>query len=320
MRRIIVDLDVGTDDYLALLMLLNAERNNELKIEGIVCSMGNTIVENVVNNVVRLLQIVDRTDIPVYKGPKYQFILPQTEIEGFHGKDGFGDLKLDEKLDLSIVRPEPAAVGIHEIISNNPRQISLICMAPLTNLALTIKLYDDVVEKIKDVWIMGGNCTGVGNISCAAEYNFYVDPEAAYIVLECMKCPIFILPWETCLQPRISWEWRQTELGTSTPELALLLKAEENVYPPSRFDRWFPCDAILTFCYLNPDKYITKKSMHHATIELHGSKTRGQVVLNHMNNNTPNVTIIGSFDEELFKEELLKLRSRQPRKQQHTIV
>ncbi|KAJ8966092.1 hypothetical protein NQ317_008767 [Molorchus minor] len=95
-KRVIVDVDVGVDDYLALLILLHAEKAGKLKIEAIVCSMGNTTVENVLKNVVRLLEIEKRTDIPVYRGVKNQLILPKESVTKFHGQDGFGDLTHDK--------------------------------------------------------------------------------------------------------------------------------------------------------------------------------------------------------------------------------
>lgn len=98
--------------------------------------------------------------------------------------------------------------------------MSLVCIGPLTNLALALKTYDDIRHNIKEVYVMGGNSNGayllfggkksqkslnlflfagVGNVSSSAEYNFYADPEAAHIVLESVKCPITIVPWEACL-------------------------------------------------------------------------------------------------------------------------
>ncbi|KAJ8971881.1 hypothetical protein NQ314_000494 [Rhamnusium bicolor] len=253
-KRAIIDLDMGTDDYLALLILLHAEKIGELKIEAIVCSMGNTTVQNVVRNVVRLLEIVGRTDvsmlpIPIYKGVEKQFILPKQSIEKFHGEDGFGDLHHDKEPDVSIIRDTPAAIAIHDIIIKEPNQISIICVGPLTNLALAIKLYSELVSIIKEVWIMGGNHTAVGNVTSAAEYNFYVDPEAAYIVLECLKCPIFILPWEPCLLPEITFEWRYNTLGDKTPALHLLTLAEKKIYY-NNYKFWLPCDAFPRFLFL----------------------------------------------------------------------
>lgn len=109
-------------------------------------------------------------------------------------------------------------------IFQRPHEISLVCIGPLTNLALAFKTYDDIRDKIKEVYVMGGNYNGefqchswpeaaslwfffsfagVGNISSSAEYNFYTDPEAAYIVLESAKCPITIVPWEACLKESV---------------------------------------------------------------------------------------------------------------------
>ncbi|CAG9824486.1 unnamed protein product [Phaedon cochleariae] len=308
MKRIIVDVDAGTDDYLALLLLLKADQEQHIKIEAITCSAGNTSLENVINNVARLLQLVRRTDIPVFKGIKHQLILFNEDIKKYHGEDGFGDMNLAPP-DTSFVKEQPAALALYDMVNNNPGELTVVVLGPLTNLALAIKLYDDMASKIKEVWIMGGNITGTGNTSCTAEFNFYLDPEAAYIVLECLKCPIFILPWETCLRQPIPWEWRINVLGNSTPELDLLTRAEKKILSSDNWGAWISCDAIVAFCLLNPEKNIVKKTIHHATVELHGCLTRGQVVLDHLKNKKPNVTIIESFDGELFQEELLKLRT-----------
>ncbi|KAJ8920672.1 hypothetical protein NQ315_004811 [Exocentrus adspersus] len=305
-KRIVIDLDAGTDDYLALLILLYEEKIGNVKIEAILCSMGNTSVQNVLKNVIRLLEFADRKDIPIYKGAKKQFIYPKESISLFHGKDGFGDLDHDKEPDLSIVRNTVSSAALYEIANKYPNEIYLICIGPLTNLALALKLYEDLDSKIREVWIMGGNATAVGNTTSSAEFNFYVDPEAAYIALECLKVPIFILPWEPCLLSNITFEWRYDVLGDKTPALNLLTRAEKKIYNNTYFKHWAPCDAFLVFCFLNPDKHITKQSDHHVTIELSGCYTRGQMVLDHLRNRCSNVTIIENFDIELFKDVVLK--------------
>ncbi|CAH1179608.1 unnamed protein product [Phaedon cochleariae] len=307
MRKIIIDADGGTDDFLALLWLLKAEEWGEVKIEGIICTMGNTTLQHVERNTVRLLETAKRTDIPIYRGTKYQLILPNGSPRRSHGSDGFGDLEWDKEPDTSIISDVPASVAIRNIVDKHPNEISIICVGPLTNLALAIKLYDDIIPKIKDVWIMGGNYTGRGNVTQSAEHNFYVDPEAASIVLECIESPIYILPWETCLESRISTEWRHQQLGDSTPELEMVSKAEKAL-PRFKNPMWVSCDTFLIYCFLNPEKHITKKTPHHARVELHGNFTRGQVVLDHLRKNDHNVEIIEEFDTELFKKSLLKLK------------
>jgi inosine-uridine nucleoside N-ribohydrolase len=158
--RVILDVDVGTDDYMAMLVLLEADRLRQVKIEAVVCSMGNTTIDNVCVNVVRLLELVGRTDIPVYRGAATPLVPPTHEIGLYHGSDGFGGLRHDSTPDLTIIRKEPAAVGVANLVLDNPNQITLICVGPLTNLALSLRLYDSFADSIKDLWIMGGNYTG----------------------------------------------------------------------------------------------------------------------------------------------------------------
>nr|CAI5870300.1 unnamed protein product [Callosobruchus analis] len=211
MRRIVVDVDAGVDDYVALLIFLHADKRSDVKIEAIICTNGNTTRENVVRNVVRLLELVGRTDIPVYRGAKEQFILHrkpfivhQQPLHLHHGQDGFGDIEHDKEPDVSVVKDTPASVALRQLVVSAPNEISVICLGPLTTLALTLKLFTELAHQIKDVWIMGGNIRGVGNITSAAEFNFYMDPEAVHIVLECLKCEIYILPWEPSRTVKIS--------------------------------------------------------------------------------------------------------------------
>jgi inosine-uridine nucleoside N-ribohydrolase len=305
--RVILDVDVGTDDYMAMLVLLEADRLRQVKIEAVVCSMGNTTIDNVCVNVVRLLELVGRTDIPVYRGAATPLVPPTHEIGLYHGSDGFGGLRHDSTPDLTIIRKEPAAVGVANLVLDNPNQITLICVGPLTNLALSLRLYDSFADSIKELWIMGGNYTALGNVTATAEFNFYMDPEAAYIALDTVKKPIFILTWETCLRPKISSDWRRNVFGAKDNAAIQLLNEAEKQLSRKNPKVWVPCDAFLVAAFLYPDTMITKKSTHNATVELHGSQTRGQIVLDHLKTKRDNVTIIEEVDPELFKQLLMKL-------------
>lgn len=85
-----------------------------------------------------------------------------------------------------------------------PKNVTLFATGPLTNLALAAKVFPEVRDLVKEIYIMGGNIRGVGNASSAAEFNFFWDPEAAHIVLELFNCKKTILPWETCSPDSIS--------------------------------------------------------------------------------------------------------------------
>lgn len=157
--------------------------------------------------------------------------------------DGFGDLEYQEEPDLSLIRTTPSAIALRNIVINNANEINLICVGPLTNLALSIKLYDDLIDNLKDIWLMGGNYAGV-----EAEFNFKADAEAAHIVFEAVKKPVYMLPWETCEKSGISFDWRLKVLGDDTEALKLLTKAEIKCYDINK-DPWMTCDAYVVFAF-----------------------------------------------------------------------
>lgn len=101
---------------------------------------------------------------------------------------------------MSLIQEKHAVSAIYDIVSNNPGLITIISVGPLTNLALAYKMYPEITLQIKDIFIMGGNHLGVGNLTRTAEFNFHADPESAHIVLDKSKCVVTILPWEACLE------------------------------------------------------------------------------------------------------------------------
>lgn len=141
--------------------------------------------------------------IPVYKGSHEAFLPTSAPDEFYHGVDGFGDLKHQHEPDLSLIRPEPALIAMRDLIVNNPKEITVIGIGPLTNIALLMRYYGDVNQNIKDLYIMGGNHLGIGNVTHSAEFNFFTDPEAAQVVLYSAECPLNLLTWETCLETKI---------------------------------------------------------------------------------------------------------------------
>lgn len=101
---------------------------------------------------------------------------------------------------MSLIRTIPAPVALRELIATYPNEINYICVGPLTNLALSLKLYDDLLEDIKDIWLMAGN---YGEEK--AEFNVKADVEAAHIVLESVEKPVFMLTWQTCVKSALSF-------------------------------------------------------------------------------------------------------------------
>ncbi|XP_076105888.1 nucleoside hydrolase-like [Mytilus galloprovincialis] len=96
------------------------------------------------------------------------------------------------------------------------REITLIALAPLTNISLALRFDPDFGGKLKEVFIMGGNIEGRGNINLCAEFNFYADPEAAYITIQELKCPINILSMEAAEANGIEWIFKNCIYGKGT--------------------------------------------------------------------------------------------------------
>ncbi|XP_062551682.1 pyrimidine-specific ribonucleoside hydrolase RihA-like [Armigeres subalbatus] len=301
-RKVIVDVDVGTDDAWALLLLLKCEKKFNLKVEAITCTHGNTDVHNAARNVLRVLAAIGRTDVPVYKGAIEPLITPVPEGDRhFHGLDGFGDLNLDVP-DETIIQSEHAVNELARRINADPGNISLILLGPLTNLALCLKMYPQVRQNIKDLFVMGGNRNGVGNVTKCAEFNFWADPEAAHIIFNSLVCPITLLPWETCVTEHRELEmtWRMDVVGRTTNKAVLMLnQAEKKCY--GDWDRWMPCDAFVAAVFIKPEIVVHAENWH-VDIELAGTLTRGQAVLDHRKKSKENTRIVDKIDTQYFKD------------------
>lgn len=176
---IIFDSDAGIDDAWALLMLLKAEKVRNVKVIAITLVHGNTTVDYAADNCLRILNSVDRTDVPIYKGARESLIPKCPHMLTFFGVDGFGDVKYKNEPERSLIQSEHAVSAMHRLVNKvlcllfncivimtiayfeqYPGKITFICVGPLTNVALAVKMYHDFSDKVKALYLMGGNCNG----------------------------------------------------------------------------------------------------------------------------------------------------------------
>uniref|UniRef100_T1H560 Inosine/uridine-preferring nucleoside hydrolase domain-containing protein n=1 Tax=Megaselia scalaris TaxID=36166 RepID=T1H560_MEGSC len=129
-------------------------------------------VDNAVQNTLRLLETVGRTDIPVFRGCGQSIIAPTMERENYYGCDGFGDLEYETPVDSTGLQEEHAVNAWHKFALKYPKQISLILIGPLTNYAICSTMYSDFNQNLKDIYAMGGNWRGRGNVTKSGEFNF----------------------------------------------------------------------------------------------------------------------------------------------------
>uniref|UniRef100_A0A1L8DXX2 Putative inosine-uridine preferring nucleoside hydrolase n=2 Tax=Nyssomyia neivai TaxID=330878 RepID=A0A1L8DXX2_9DIPT len=311
---IIFDTDSGYDDAWSLFILLKAHSLNLIQLLAIICVTGNTNVDNCVINVCRVLEVAQQTSIPVYRGAYDHILFIENRTQDpFHGSDGFGDIFEPTDLpDMTPYHPEEHGVtAMARIIKEHPGEISLLVVGSLTNVALAMRMYPEIIELIVSLTVMGGNFLGIGNITPSAEFNAFSDPEAVDIVLRGLKRPITIVPWEVCIAPRntITWDWRRNVLGERQhPILTLLNPVEDVIFNEYEFSAIWECaDCIATVSLLAPDEIIKSFEIIPAAIELHGQQTRGQFVVDRRldrRDREPNAKIITEINTQNYKKAL----------------
>ncbi len=178
MEKVIVDIDTGIDDALAIILAI---KSKELDILGFTTVSGNVNSKIAELNTRRILKLYNREDIEVYPGAESPLVRPieySTFIHGEHGLAGqLTNILLPKKEKLHGVD------FIINTIRKNSKEVSLVMLGPLTNLSLALRKAPDIKEHIKSVIVMGGAVNVRGNITPMAEFNIYTDPESADIVL-----------------------------------------------------------------------------------------------------------------------------------------
>ena len=188
MRKIIMDCDPGHDDAIALLL---ASRSDDLKILGVTTVAGNSELENTTRNARKILDYADVTDVDVYPGCEKPMMRSLYRLTGaiIHGEDGLGGPKIPDP--ITPVKEEHGVDFMIRTLRESDEKITLIPTGPLTNIAMALIKAPDIKEKIDRIIIMGGAVMDPGNITSAAEFNIYVDPEAAKIVFA-SGCNIYL--------------------------------------------------------------------------------------------------------------------------------
>jgi purine nucleosidase len=193
-KKILFDTDPGIDDACAILLALASP---EVSLEGLSVLHGNCSLEQGTINALSVLELGNASHIPVAKGCELPLVQPSLLAPETHGDTGLGYAKL----------PAPRAKPITqhgidfliETILTSPGEITLVAIAPLTNIALAIRQEPRIVEALKELVIMGGALRHEGNTTALAEFNTYVDPHAAQIVYQA-DIPTTLVPLDVTYQ------------------------------------------------------------------------------------------------------------------------
>jgi purine nucleosidase len=187
-KHIILDTDPGIDDSLAILLALASP---EVVLKGISTIHGNVSAEQVTKNALSILELSNASHIPVYKGCDLPLVKESLLSPETHGSTGLGYAKLPEP--KTQLQSQHGSDFMIEQIMSHPKEITLVAIGPLTNIALAIRKEPRIVENVKEVFIMGGAIQSPGNTTALAEFNTYVDPHAAHIVFH-SGMPMILTP------------------------------------------------------------------------------------------------------------------------------
>ncbi len=175
-RKIILDVDTGHDDAVAIMM---AARNPAIDLVAITVTAGNQVLEKTLANTLNLCSALS-IDAPVYAGMTRPIIAKLETASLIHGESGF-----DGPIFSSCTKKASSGHAVNFIIdtfmASPPGEISLVCVAPLSNIAMALRLEPAIIPRIREIVLMGGSLTG-GNVTPSAEFNIHTDPEAASIV------------------------------------------------------------------------------------------------------------------------------------------
>ncbi len=174
--RVILDTDPGTDDALAILLALNSP---ELSVDALTIVPGNVDSAQGLANALTILGVAGRCDIPVARGAQHPLNQLLTVATYWHGADGLADIKLPGPPCKADPRFGPDL--IIDLVHAHPHEVTLVALGPLTNIALAISKDPTIVGLVANLVVMGGSLSG-GNVTGAAEFNIYNDPEAAQMV------------------------------------------------------------------------------------------------------------------------------------------
>ncbi|MGB3537311.1 MAG: nucleoside hydrolase [Mesorhizobium sp.] len=188
-RRIIIDTDPGQDDAVAILLALGSA---EIEVAGITCVAGNVPLKLTENNARKICELAGRPDIRVFAGAIRPLIRQLVTAEEVHGQTGLDGPPLPEPV-MKLQDQYAVDFIVETLMGEESGSITLCALGPLTNLALALIREPRIAPRIREIVLMGGGFFEGGNITPAAEFNIYVDPHAADVVLK-SGVPIVMMP------------------------------------------------------------------------------------------------------------------------------
>ena len=300
MRRYLVDTDTAADDPVALVMGL---RHPGVRVEAITIVAGNVPMDQGVQNALYTLELLGE-HVPVFRGAEAPLLAPLKTSQFIHGQDGMGDIGLP----LHGREPSPghAVDALLEMVERYPGEVTLVALGPLTNVAMALHRDPSFAGKVKECVMMGGASDHLGNITPVAEFNVWVDPEAAKVVFS-SGMPLKMVGLDVSRKHAVFTPEESTKLrGVGTPLAEFCVDIQRVVH--NEWDGGFElADPIAMAVALDP-AVATRTERRFVAVETGGEWCRGQTVVVH-----PELTIVGEYEpnvevvEEASRERFFEL-------------
>ncbi len=303
-QKIIIDTDPGHDDAMAIML---ASKSPELEVLAITTVSGNSTIENTTRNARFIVDFIGRNDIPVYSGADTPLVreLVQAVVHGVSGLEG-----VDPKNESNLTGN--AAEQIIRIVKANPGEVTLIALGPQTNIAQAIRKDPKAMKLVKEIVSMGGAIDVAGNKNRVAEFNVFVDPEAADIVMR-FPVPKIMVPLDAC--NHVQMQLADIERITNNSLRALLIRMFTpyiaNIKKDTGIKAALMYDPLTVFYLLQPNS--CKSQAMNVQIETKGKITRGMTVVDKRkitDTTAPNVTVVTYIKLDDFVERFIETLNR----------
>ena len=296
---LIIDTDPGHDDALAIMLLV---KSNYFDMKALTTVAGNSTLQNTTNNARYILDLLP-SDIPLYSGAEKPLTRPLIEAE-VHGGYGMAGVSLTKNEPLNNL----AVDKIIELVRANPNTITILVIGPQTNIAAAFQKDSELPSLIKQLVIMGGAIQAPGNKNRVAEFNVFVDPEAADIVFRSSVKKILI-PLDICNDIFLTLADFQTLAGSAlyTPIMSMMTCFIDGLKKFENFDGALMYDVLAAYYLLNPAAYtITEMDI---CIETSSELTRGMTVADRRawGVQKHNVSVVTKIDKAAFVADFLTI-------------
>jgi len=300
---VIIDTDPGMDDAIAIFLAFSSDR---LDIKALTTVAGNIPIERTTRNALDLVGYIGK-EVKVSKGAERPLIRTLETAEWVHGKTGLGTLVLPEN--NKEVYNKKAWDTIYEEAQACEGKLQLICLGPLTNIAITLTVYPDIKDKIERITLMGGS-SYLGNTTPSAEFNIYVDAEAADIVFK-SGIPITMVSLDAT-NKSIVYQNEIEDICSIKSRISdvvrELLDFNANFRKKSEgLEGAIIHDALAVAAVIEPD--VIQKENYYVAIETEGKLTYGRTVIdmNRVTGNSPNAEVSLGLNRERFIEMLKEM-------------